>query len=156
MAVLFNLLKNNNEKMATAYGKWYARPVAIATRGIDDIADLIQRNCTVKKSDCKAVLTELGEVVKDMLQAGYRVNVEGLGSFKIGLSSKGVADVKDYNVATDITNVRVIFQPEVTVDSATKKRTKVLTDGIKFQNIASKASEAAVVEINKKDTPVEP
>ena len=67
MAVLFRLTKNNN-KYNAAYGKWYAQSVMTETIDTDKLATIMQRNCTVKKSDILAVITELIETMQDQLQ----------------------------------------------------------------------------------------
>ena len=60
-------------------GKWYARAVPTACIGTRQLAEIIQRNCTVKKSDVMAVLKELVEVMKDQMQDSKRVKLDGFG-----------------------------------------------------------------------------
>ena len=50
MAVLYRLSQN---KMSTskAKGKWFAQAVMTGTIDTDALAEIMQRNCTVKKSD---------------------------------------------------------------------------------------------------------
>ena len=57
-------------------GKWYARAVPTACIGTRQLAEIIQRNCTVKKSDVMAVLEELVEVMKDQMQDSKRVKLD--------------------------------------------------------------------------------
>ena len=70
-------------------GKWYARAVPTAVISTRQLAEIVQRNCTVKKSDVMAVIEELVEVMKDQMQDSKRVKLDGFGSFKIGIESKG-------------------------------------------------------------------
>ena len=104
--------KNNNTKSA-AYGKYYAKAVYdgkfVET---DEIADFIQTQATLKRSDIKAALDELGSALKHFLEMGQKVRLRGIGIFKVGFSSIGVAKVEDCSAAT-ITTRRVLFQPEV-------------------------------------------
>ena len=153
--VFYKLVQNNNEKMTEAYQKWYAKAVAIGTKNLDDIAEIIQRNCTVKKSDVKAVLTELPEVLKDMLQDSYRVKIDGLGAFKMGIRSKGASSVKDFSVSENVTGMHILFLPESETDKSTGKRTKSLLRGVTIGDISGLASKAAL-DANEEDTPVEP
>ena len=155
MAHLYKLVKNTNEKKTGAFGKWYARPVYTGTIDLDGIAERIQRNSTAKKSDAKAVLTEMVEVITDALQASQRVHINGFGTFKIGMSSKGADDVKKFNILENLKGVHVLFQPETTVDSGTKKRVRGMTSGIVFQNTADLAN-AAEIEERGKDEGVNP
>ena len=155
MAHLYKLVKNTNEKMTGAFGKWFARPVYTGTIDLDGIAERIQRNSTAKKSDAKAVLTEMVEVITDALQASQRVHINGFGTFKIGMSSKGADDVKKFNILENLKGVHVLFQPEATVDSGTHKRVRGITSGIVFQNTADLAN-AAEIEERGKDEGVNP
>ena len=95
------------------------------------------------------------EVITDALQASQRVHINGFGTFKIGISSKGVSSVKDFSITESLKGVRVLFQPEATVDSGTHKRVRGMTSGIVFQNTADLAN-AAEIEERGKDEGVNP
>ena len=73
-------LKNNNRLNTAAYGKYYATAVYdnhfVET---DEIADYIQRQASVKKSDIKAVLQELGEALKHFFEMGQKIKLSGIG-----------------------------------------------------------------------------
>ena len=58
MAVLYRLSQNKNED-SKIYGKWFAQAVMTGTVDTNALANIMQRNCTVKKSDIMAVITEL-------------------------------------------------------------------------------------------------
>ena len=89
-----------------------------------------------KKSDAYAVLVEMVEVIADALKASKRVHIDGFGTFKIGISSRGADSVEDFTVNENIKSCRVLFQPEVTTDPATHKRLKKMTQGMTFQSPA--------------------
>ena len=65
----------------------------------------------MKKSDVKAVLDELGDAMKHFFELGQKVRLDGIGIFKVGFSSIGVAKLEDCGAAT-ITTRRVLFKPE--------------------------------------------
>jgi predicted histone-like DNA-binding protein len=102
----------NKNPESVAYGKYYAQAVYdskfIET---EDLADYIQSQASVKRSDIIAVLTELGEAMKHYFELGQKVHLTGIGIFKVGFSSIGVAKKEDCGAAT-ITSRRVLFQPE--------------------------------------------
>ena len=112
MSQKFIKLKNNNRLNTASYGKYYATAVYdshfVET---DEIADYIQRQASVKKSDIKAVLQELGEAMKHFFEMGQKIKLEGIGILKVGFSSIGVAKAEDCGAST-ITTRRVLFQPE--------------------------------------------
>ena len=155
MSHLYKLVQNTNEHLTGAYQKWYARPVYTGTIDLDGIAEKIQRNSTAKKSDAKAVLTEMVEVITDALQASQRVHINGFGTFKVGISSKGVSTVKEFSISENLKGVRVLFQPETSVDKGSRKRVRPMLQNLSFQNSADLAN-AKEVEERSKDEEQEP
>ena len=81
--------------------------------GADELAEFIQRQASVKKSDIKAVLQELGEAFKHFFEMGQKIKLDGIGIFKVGFSSIAVTKLDDWGAQT-ITTRRVLFQPETT------------------------------------------
>ena len=121
MPVLYTLRKNNNSN-SKGYGKWYAKATMIGVIETDGLANIIQRNCSMKKSDVLAVLSELVEVMQDELQSSKRVKLNGFGSFKIGLTSAGADKASDFDVRKQIKGLHVCFTPEAKTDSAGTRR----------------------------------
>jgi predicted histone-like DNA-binding protein len=111
MSQKFKKLQNRNDD-STAYGKWFATAVYdqhfIET---EELAEFIQTQASVKKSDIKAVLDELGSAMKHFFELGQKVKLDGIGIFKVGFSSIGTVEKDDCGAAT-ITTRRVLFQPE--------------------------------------------
>ena len=113
MSQKFIKSKNNNQYNAS-YGKYFA--VAVYDNhfvGTDELAEFIQRQASVKKSDIKAVLQELGEAMKHFFEMGQKIKLDGIGIFKVGFSSIGVDKIEDCGAGT-ISTRRVLFQPETT------------------------------------------
>ena len=137
MAVLFRLSQNKNSK-SLEFGKWYARSVMTGTVDTDALATIMQRNCTVKKSDILAVITELIETMQDQLQESKRVKLNGLGTFKISISSSGASTASDYDVRKDVKSLRVLFQPEVKKD-VDGNRKKTFISGCNVQEAPKNA-----------------
>ena len=100
MSQKFTKLQNNNKK-STAYGKWFATAV-YDQRFVEteELANYIQQQASVKKSDIKAVLDELGGAMKHYFELGQKVKLDGIGIFKVGFSSIGAADKVDCTAAT--------------------------------------------------------
>ena len=133
--IFYKLIQNKNEEMPKAFNKWYARPVVTETIDLDYIAEHIQRNSTAKKSDAKAVLTEMVEVITDALQSSQRVHIDGFGAFKVGISSRGADSEEDYSTAEHVRGLRIIFQPETQTDPSTRKRSKKMLVGATLSDI---------------------
>ena len=122
MSQKFKKLQNTNDD-STAFGKWFATAVYdqhfIET---EQLADFIQTQASVKKSDIKAVLDELGSAMKHFFELGQKVRLDGIGIFKVGFSSIGVND-KDDCGAQNITTRRVLCL-RVSVWSSVRPKTR--------------------------------
>ena len=119
----------NKNSQSTAFGKYFATAVYdekfITT---EQIADFIQQQCSIKKSDIKAALDELGGAMKHFFELGQKIRLDGIGIFKVGFSSIGVTKLEDCSAAT-ITERRILFQPEterVVVGQTTNKEGKIV------------------------------
>ena len=128
MSQKFKKLQNTNDD-STAFGKWFATAVYdqhfIET---EQLADFIQTQASVKKSDIKAVLDELGSAMKHFFELGQKVRLDGIGIFKVGFSSIGTV-TKEGCGAQMITKRRVLFQPEterVVVGQTMNKKGKIV------------------------------
>jgi len=128
MSQKFKKIQNSNDE-STAYGKWFATAVYdqhfIET---EQLADFIQTQASVKKSDIKAVLDELGSAMKHFFELGQKVKLDGIGIFKVGFSSIGTTEKEDCGAQT-ITTRRVLFQPEterIVVGQTTNSKGKVV------------------------------
>ena len=85
--------QNKNSHNAKSFGKYYAKPVYdekfVET---DEIADFIQTQATLKRSDIKAALDELGAAMKHFLEMGQKIRLAGIGIFKVGFLSQQLID----------------------------------------------------------------
>ena len=104
----------NKNSHSLAFGKYFTKAVYdnnfIET---EQLAEFIQTQASVKKSDIKAVLDELGGAMKHCFEMGQKIRLDGIGIFKVGFSSIGVIKLEDCGAA-NITTRRVLFQPETT------------------------------------------
>ena len=111
MAHKFIKAQNKNSH-SQAFGKYFAQAVYDNHFvGTEELADFIQRQASVKKSDIKAVLQEVGEALKHFFEMGQKIKLSGIGIFKVGFSSIGVTKLEDCGAQT-ITTRRILFQPE--------------------------------------------
>ena len=137
MAVFYRLFQDNRDT-STHKGEWYGRAKMIDTIRLDEIAQRIQDNTTAKKADALAVLTEMVEVVRDYLQKSYAVRIDGLGTFKMGLSTSPAPPAKEFSATKNIKRMHVNFQPIVTVDK-NGQRHNILTSGSSVKELPKNA-----------------
>ena len=77
----------------------------------DELARLIERNCSVKRSDVLAVLAELSDVIAQKLADSHRVRLAGIGSLMVGLNGQPCSDPTQYD-ASYVTGLHLCFKPE--------------------------------------------
>ena len=128
--VLYRVVK---DKRVNGNGKYYGRAVQLNTVNLSSLSDIIQRNCSMKKSDVLAVLTELVEVMQDQLQNSMTVKLDGFGAFKIGIKSKPADSEEEFTASSNIAGARVNFLPEGHKDSSSNKITRQFLNGVTFQ-----------------------
>lgn len=133
MAIKYRMYQSNRKNSKTK-GKWYARAVVNNQVRIKDLAERISEKCTVTEADILAVISALVREMSYELKNGSRVTLEGFGSFKVGIHSQGVTDLKEFVAAKHIYNPHVIFQPETHV-GADKMRVKQLISGVKVSEL---------------------
>jgi predicted histone-like DNA-binding protein len=126
MSVFYRLSQVTSPN-AKGYGKWYPRAVITETIDTDKLAEIMQRNCTVKKADILAVISELIETMADQLQNSKRVKLNGFGAFKIGITGEGADKAADFSVSKNIKGLHVLFQPEVKTDGNGQRQKTFIT-----------------------------
>ena len=126
MSVFYRLSKVTSPK-AKGYGKWYPRAVITQTVDTEMLATIMQRNCTLKKADIVAVISELIETMADQLQDSKRVKLNGFGSFKIGIRDEGADSAADFSISKNIKGLHVLFQPEVKTDGSGLRQKTFIT-----------------------------
>lgn len=132
MAVLYRLQEIKNSQDNTS--KWVARTQMTNTVGLEDLAKRIERNCTAKRSDVMAVLTELVEVMTDELENSHAVKLNGFGTFRVGISGKSVTKPEEFDINKNVRNIHLNFFPEI-YGSCVKgqKRKHVFIENVKMK-----------------------
>ena len=138
----YRIHQNTNSKVGKQ-GKFYARAVTLQTADTDKLATIMQRNCTVKRSDIKAVIEELVETMTDQLAEGHRVRLNGFGSFKLTLQTKPADKAIDFNVKDNIKGIRCLFTPEAKTDAA-GTHSKTFISGVVVQELPENKIEKEV------------
>ena len=109
--------------------KFYGHVQASGDINIREMSERIQATCTVHKSDVFAVLVALEDVITEALKGGEIVRLGDLGTFQIGISSKGAETEEDYSDNL-IKKARINFRPGSALMNA--------VSGLTFQRVAVK------------------
>ena len=83
---VFYRLRQDNQERSRYRGCYFARAVNLGTIETDELARIIECNCSLKRSDVLAVLTELSDVVSKLLADSHRVRLAGIGSLMVGIN----------------------------------------------------------------------
>ena len=142
MALLYKIVRDNRKNSGNLY---YGRAVQIQSVDTDGLADIIQRNCTVKKSDVLAVINELIEVMTDKLQNSCTVKLDNFGTFKIGLKTVGADKPEDFSISRNVSGLRVNFISAGKKDQSTNKVVRTFLGGATLQKY-----DPTKVDTNKK------
>lgn len=84
--------RRNTFKDTTLY---YLTIAPVKPLGFDEVAEQIERQCTVATPDIKAVLNALEYVIFHALRNGQSVRLGDIGSFRPTISCKGVEKLED-------------------------------------------------------------
>ena len=112
---------------------YFAHVQANGEASIREMAERIQQTCTVHKSDVFAVLVALEDVITDALKGGEIVRLGDLGSFQIGISSKGALTEEDYDESL-IKKARINFRPGSVLSN--------ILGNLSYKKVAVKSSKA--------------
>jgi len=94
-----------------ADSKFYVQAVSKGSTDLERLAYLVSNQSTVREADCYAVLLSLLHNVADELAQGKIVKLDKLGSFQIGVTSKGVA-LEEELTASAIKKAHINFRPD--------------------------------------------
>ena len=93
--------------------KWYLRSFTAGTYDTKDVAERLSEMSTVSKGDTYAVLIGLGEVLGSMMELGYSVKQDGLGTFYLVGNANGQdVDTPEEVSPEQFRKVTVTFIPE--------------------------------------------
>jgi predicted histone-like DNA-binding protein len=109
MAKIYYRTYKNQNKKSNAYGKIYARLISQATLGTDDICRHIQKHGTIYTSDVvKGVVEKFINCFEELLLEGYKLKLDGLGTFYLAGRCEGAELEKDFD-ASNFKSVMVRF-----------------------------------------------
>ena len=90
--------------------KTYGKIIYRGTLSLSDMAEHIMKHGSVYTEDVViGVITKLKTCMQEMLADGYKVKLDGIGTLYPVLSSKGVADAKDFSANEAVTRLGISF-----------------------------------------------
>lgn len=94
--------------------KYYASPQVSENVSMDEFCRHIASHGSVYgRADVQSVLAQAVDCLREMLLDGKQVSLGDLGSFRIGLKSKGAITAEDFNPTEHIKSVHVNWTPGI-------------------------------------------
>jgi predicted histone-like DNA-binding protein len=87
MSIKYDFYRNPNSQ-GTNKKRYHARVVSSDRISTDELAEEIQKECSLTITDVKAVLIALGDKLAKHLGEGSKVHLEGIGYFQVNLQCK--------------------------------------------------------------------
>ncbi|WP_405607751.1 DNA-binding protein [Polaribacter sp. Asnod1-A03] len=82
-------IERRNPQDVDADNKYYAKAISQGVIDFERLAYLVSNQCTVRESDCYAVLRALEHNIIDELKQGKVVQLGGIGNLQMGVKSNG-------------------------------------------------------------------
>ena len=132
-----------------AYARVQINEVISTKKFVGHISD---HNGVFSKGTVKGVTTDMVSCLREMLVAGNKVEIEGLGTFGISLSSEGAESMEKFT-ASNIKSVNLVFKPAEELQNLIQDATFTQVSSRRVQAAALKAEKAGEesVVINPKE-----
>lgn len=110
----YSVTSRPNPQDRDAAPKFYANPQVSENISLSAFCRHIASHGSVyNRADIMSVITQTVDCLREMLLKGNKVDLGDLGSFYIGLNSKGTATAEDFNPAVHIKEVKVNWSPGI-------------------------------------------
>lgn len=108
-------------------GKWYANPSTVNSLDTRAVTRAVTRNTTVAPTELETSMNLVCDGIPALLQQGNSVRIGSLGTLRLSFGSAGVENIDDFNAATMIKNIKIIFTPSKELKAAVR-------EGLSFEN----------------------
>jgi predicted histone-like DNA-binding protein len=108
--IVIKPMERRNPQDVNATNKFYAKAISQGVIDFERLAYLVSNQCTVRESDCYAVLRALEHNIMDELKQGKVVQLGGLGNLQVGVSSNGEEVAEDVT-AHSVKKAHMNFRP---------------------------------------------
>ena len=141
----------NPEEAPKAFARVQLNEIIPTQKFVNHISD---HNGVFSRGTVKGVTTDMVSCLREMLVAGNKVIIDGLGEFSISLSSEG-AESMDKFTASNIKSVNLVFKPAEELQNLIQDATFTQVSSRRVQAAALKAEKAGdeSVVIKPKEVP---
>ncbi|UMB60806.1 DNA-binding protein [Lutibacter sp. A80] len=108
--VYLKSMERRNPQDVNADNKFYAKAISQGVIDFERLAYLVSNQCTVRESDCYAVLRALEHNIMDELKQGKVVQLGSIGNLQVGVSSRGETTPEEVS-ANSVKKAHINFRP---------------------------------------------
>lgn len=128
MSVKFKLVQKKNLQKPDDPQKWYAIPNTVNRLTTRSVCKVVTRGSSTYPTEAETTFNLVCDGIPHELQQGNSVQLGSLGWMRLSFGSEGVSDLKDFDAASMIKNVKVVFTPSKELMTAIK-------NGLEFENV---------------------
>lgn len=148
----------NNNSYSQAYGKFYGRVQHSTEIDVPTLCAHVAMDSGVEQAQVAIVFDAIAKQMKEQLCNGHPIKVEGIGTFKIGISSIGWGvqevkklypqfdpekeDIRKYLSARQVKKARLLFTPTEEVKKMLRS-VKFETDKTEWASLLERENENA-------------
>lgn len=107
--ILYKVVSKKNIIDKTKPAKYYAQVQNTGRMSLDSIEEELEKSSSVTRGDVKSIMANLQDLVCKALRRGNVVQLGGIGTFRVSVSSKGTEKADNFT-AQQITKARVNFR----------------------------------------------
>lgn len=108
--------------------KMHAIPAVVNRVNTRELCTIVTRNTSTSPVEAEATFSLVCDAIPRELQRGSSVQLGRLGWLRLSFSSDGVENIDDFDAATMIKNIKVVFTPS-------KELMAAINTGISFENV---------------------
>ena len=161
----------NNNSYSQAYGKFYGRVLHSTEIDVPTLCAHVAMDSGVEQAQVAIVFDAVAKQMKEQLCNGHPIMVEGIGTFKVGISSEGWGetevkklypnfdpekeDIRKYLSARQVKKAYLLFAPTEEVKKMLRS-VKFETDKTEWASLLEREKEAAGQTTEEPETNEEP
>lgn len=108
--------------------KMYAIPAVVNRVKTRELCNVVTRNTSTSPVEAEATFSLVCDAIPRELQLGNSVQLGRLGWLRLSFGSEGVEDINNFDAATMIKNIKVVFTPS-------KELMASIKSGLSFENV---------------------
>ena len=120
--------KRKNPTKPQEGDQWHAIPVTTNRLTTRSLCKVVTRNTTTAPTEAESTFNLVCDGIVHELQQGSSVQLGELGWLRLSFGSEGVEDLTQFDAASMIRNVKIIFTPSKTLMADIK-------NGLEFENV---------------------